>query len=64
MKQVTGRESTVEIRACLDENLEHASLIAGGSVRHAVDSLFRRFAVEMLVVGLRIAAGMVDDSRG
>jgi len=28
----------------------------------AVGSLFRRFAVEMLVVGLRIGAGMVDDA--
>jgi hypothetical protein len=27
-----------------------------------VASLFRRFAVEVLVVGLRIVAGMVDDS--
>jgi hypothetical protein len=30
--------------------------------RSAVDSLFRRFAVEVLVVGFRVAAGMVDDS--
>jgi hypothetical protein len=27
-----------------------------------VDSLFRRFAVEVFVVGLRVAAGMVDDA--
>src|ERR1035437_8959095 len=27
-----------------------------------VDSLFRRFAVEVLVVGLRVVAGMVDDA--
>ena len=30
--------------------------------RRAVDSLFRRFAVEVLVVGLRLVAGMVDDA--
>src|SRR5450759_4203 len=28
----------------------------------AVDSLFRRFAVEMFVVGLRVAGSMVDDA--
>src|SRR5665647_711330 len=28
----------------------------------AIDSLFCRFAVEVLVVGLRIGAGMVDDA--
>src|SRR5665647_3155920 len=28
----------------------------------ALDSLFRRFAVEVLVVGLRVGAGMVDDA--
>lgn len=28
----------------------------------ALDSLFRRFAIEVLVVGLRIGAGMVDDA--
>src|ERR1035437_1971136 len=27
-----------------------------------IDSLFRRFAVEVLVVGLRLVAGMVDDA--
>ena len=27
-----------------------------------VDSLFRRFAVEVFVVGLRVGAGMVDDA--
>jgi RecA-family ATPase len=32
------------------------------SARRAVDSLFRRLAVEMLVVGLRVLAGMVDDA--
>jgi hypothetical protein len=30
--------------------------------RRAVDCLFRRFAVEVLVVGLRVIAGMVDDA--
>src|SRR5450759_4670892 len=30
--------------------------------RRAVDSLFRRFAVEVLVVGLRRGASMVDDA--
>src|SRR5450759_3326709 len=32
------------------------------SARRAVDSLFRRFAVEVLVVGFRLGAGMVDDA--
>src|SRR5665811_2589229 len=27
-----------------------------------VDSLFRRFAIEVFVVGLRVGAGMVDDA--
>jgi len=32
------------------------------AVGYAVGSLFRRFAVEVFVVGLRIGAGMVDDA--
>jgi hypothetical protein len=31
------------------------------TARSAVASLFRRFAVEVLVVGLRVVAGMMDD---
>ena len=31
------------------------------SARRPVDSLFRRFAVEVLVVGLSVVTGMVDD---
>ena len=34
----------------------------GESARRAVNSLFRRFAVKVLVVGLRLAAGTVDDA--
>src|SRR5665811_1963874 len=30
--------------------------------RRPVDSLFRRFAIEVLVVGLRVGARMVDDA--
>src|SRR5450631_4643737 len=32
----------------------------GGSARHADDSLFRRSAIEVFLVGLRVGAGMVD----
>ena len=32
------------------------------AVVRAVDPLFRRFAIEVLVVGLRVVAGMVDDA--
>jgi hypothetical protein len=32
------------------------------SPRHPVASLFRRFAVEVLVVGPRLEAGMVDNT--
>ena len=39
-------------------NLRHSC----GDQPGAVDSLFRRFAVEVLVVGLRVGAGMVDDA--
>ena len=31
-------------------------------LRRVVDSLFRRFSVEVFVVGLRIGAGVVDDA--
>ena len=32
------------------------------AVLRAVDSLFRRFAIKVLVVGLRVVAGMVDNA--
>ena len=32
------------------------------SVRRAVDSLFRCIAVEVLLIGLRLVSGMVDDT--
>src|ERR1017187_5456821 len=39
-----------------------AGFALSSTARRAVDSLFRRLAVEMLVVGLRVLAGMVDDA--
>ena len=48
-------EGTQPARSCGDQPGRR-------SARRAVDSLFRRFAVEVLVVGLRVLAGMVDDA--
>ena len=45
-------ETKKEARSVLDE-------LARRSAWRAVDSLFRRFAVEVLVVGLRLGAGIL-----
>src|ERR1035438_1218687 len=65
----------VDLRAVFRRNRAHfvclRFLSAGGStshvglttpVRHTVHYLFRRSAIEVLVVGLRVGAGMVDDA--
>ena len=40
----------------------HPALPRPDPFRGVADSLFRRFAVEVFVVGLRVGAGMVDDA--
>src|ERR1022692_5150243 len=63
----------VDLRAVLRRNRAHSvclrfcrrgrrPLMPASPSQSGTDSLFRRFAIEVLVVGLRVDAGMVDDA--